>query len=126
VSKTLPNTEKLTTTEPTTDLRVMISTLYADHPNGGAVSLDRLSDSPDEWLRDHQVYSLHGAEPVVIMVDTSESRLTHGEYCDTVALHGDNDRPLLSIERAIAALEMAHAALVAAGSDDFIPKAVHS
>jgi hypothetical protein len=99
----------------------MVGTLYADRPQGGAVNFDRMSDSPDEWLRDHDVYSLKDAEPVVIMVDTTESRETNGEYCDTVALHGDNDRPLQSIERAIAALEMTHAALVAASSDDFKP-----
>ncbi|WP_344231486.1 hypothetical protein [Kribbella hippodromi] len=79
-----------------------------------------MNESPDEWLRDHGVYSMLDAEPVVIMLDVSASRFTHNEYNDSVALHGDNDHPLLTIERAIAALEMAHAALVAAGTDDFV------
>jgi len=62
------------------------------------------------------------SDPVVVMVDNSESRAAHGEYCDTVALYGGEEAPLLRIEQAIAALEMAHAALVAAGQVDFIVK----
>lgn len=109
--------------EPATnDLRVMVSTLYADREDGASVSVDRMNDSPDEWLRDHDVHPQFDAEPVVVMVDTSKSRLTHGEYCDTVAMHGDNDHPIITIDRAIAALQMARAALTAAGQADFIPK----
>ncbi|MDX3006757.1 hypothetical protein PWY87_34135 [Kribbella solani] len=116
MNETLASTSRLPS-----DLRVVVNSLYADHPSGPSVMFDRMSDTPDPWLRDHGVYSQPDAEPVVVMLDVSSSRFTHNEYGDTVALHSDNDHPLLTIERAIAALELAHAALVAAGTADFVP-----
>ncbi|WP_327633659.1 hypothetical protein OHB24_27110 [Kribbella sp. NBC_00482] len=112
--------------EPTNDLRISPSTLYADRPTGSAIYLERMDDGPHKWLRQHGVTAMPGAYPVVVMLDPSSSRVTSGEHCDTVALEYGEEAPLARIAEAIAALQMAYEALTGAGQVDFIPNEVQS
>lgn len=111
-------------TQPSTlTLRVRPQTLYADTPDGAAVYIERLSETPEVWLREHGMCTQNDATPVVIMLDPGKRRI---EFCDTIGFHGGEDQPLKRIDEAIAALTLARAALVAAGHVDFISKTVES
>jgi hypothetical protein len=101
-------------------LRVRPQTLYADTPDGSAVYIERLCDTPAAWLQDNGMYTQTDSIPVVIMLDPGQRRI---EFCDTIGFHGDEEAPLKRIDEAIAALTLARAALVAAGHVDFIPRA---
>lgn len=100
-------------------LSIKPSTLYAAHPDGASLFVERLAESPSDWLSENGVKALPESIPVIVLLDSTESRV---EWCDVVALEYGDEAPLLRIERAIAALQMAHAALTAAGQVDFIPK----
>lgn len=115
-------------TEVSTDhrhatLRVRPQTLYADTPDGAAVYIERLCDTPADWLQENGMCTQTDSIPVVIMLDPGVRRI---EFCDTIGFHGDEEAPLKRIDEAIAALTLARSALVAAGHVDFIPKAVRS
>lgn len=99
-------------------LRVMVNALYADSPDGPSVQVDRMSASPDEWLRDHRVYPMYDGERdharrELVAIHAQRFQGHRGAACRY-------DHPLLTLERAIAALELAHAAPVAAGTSDFV------
>lgn len=121
MGKTLPKTKKLTTHQPTpTDLRVAPGTLYASRQAGASLFIERLDDTPAGWLRKHGASALPHSIPVIVMLDSTENR---AEWCDVISLEYGDEAPLLHIDQAIAALQMAREALVAAGQVDFIPKA---
>lgn len=101
------------------NLTIQPSTLYASTPAGASLFVERLSAAPDKWLRKHGANALAHSVPVVVMLDPTESR---AEYCDVIALEYGDEAPLLHIDQAIAALQMAREALVAAGQVDFIPE----
>lgn len=100
-------------------MRVTPMTLYADTPDGAAVFIERLYDSPRAWLSDNGMPTQSDCIPVVIMLDPGKRRI---EFSDTVGLDANEEAPLKRIDEAIAALTLARAALVAAGQVDFIPK----
>ena len=114
----------MNTSSPETEhaLRVQPGTLYADRADGASLFLERIRKSPAGWLRKNGACPMIDSAPVVVMVDTSASRSTDGEYCNVVALEYGEEAPLARIAEAIEALQMAYEALTAAGQVDFVPK----
>lgn len=79
------------------------------------VSIERLTEMPNDWLREHGCdcsTGLAAARPVVVMLD---------DGVDVVAFHSDCDTELAQIDRAVAALQLARDALVQTGYRDFEP-----
>lgn len=101
-------------------LIVKPATLTAWREGGQIVSIDQLGKNPDSWLRRHGVFGGASAAPLVLMVESSTS---NPPGSGTVAYLHDEDRPLDLIARAISLLELTREALIAAGHEDFIPKA---
>lgn len=100
------------------DLVIHPGELYAERGDA-TVTIERLTEMPNDWLREHGCPTTCGlpeARPVVVMLYEDGEQEQYPS--DVVAFFSDCDTELADIDRAVAALQLARDALVSTGYRD--------